>query len=472
MGEIYGITKQDQVHTTNQCRNQEKQQQEELISEWFPVSTYAPEFGDTILDLPGEPVHEKYFQWYQNVMQQESMIQDLILAHKVIDSGIPNRYGCRIPVRSCWNHDLLDCLLKDYDDYEVTEWLKYGFPISRDPNADPPVPSNCNHKGATEYPDAVDEYLKREIEKGATIGPFTLPPFVKDIGISPISSRPKKDSQERRIILDLSWPHGNSVNDGIDKFSYCGEPVELTYLTVDMLAKRIFELKKSGEVRIWKKDIRRAFRIIPLCPKDYSLTGIRWKDRLFFDKVMPMGLCSAAYVCQRVTNTVVYMHKCMGYWSINYLDDFGSTEHATKAWNSYHTFTRLLKNLGVQEAEEKSVPPTTRMDFLGNTLDTERMTIEVSSTRKTELIQELKEWRDRKSATKKQIQSIIGKLNFVTNCVKAGRIFLSRLIDSIREQDNHRKILLTEEFRKDIDWRLEFLPESEGISMLCYTQLR
>ena len=68
------------------------------------------------------------------------------------------------------------------------------------------------------------------------------------IGISPLSSRPRKDSLRRRVILDLSFPFGNSVNDGIDKHVYCNEYIQLTYPSVDDLAKRIAEIGPGSKL--------------------------------------------------------------------------------------------------------------------------------------------------------------------------------------------------------------------------------
>ena len=45
----------------------------------------------------------------------------------------------------------------------------------------------------------------------------------------PLNSVPKQGSDERRFILDLSCPKRASVNDGICKDIYLGEPVNLTY---------------------------------------------------------------------------------------------------------------------------------------------------------------------------------------------------------------------------------------------------
>ena len=126
-----------------------------------------------------------------------------------------------------------------------------------------------------------------------------------------------------------------------------------------------------------------------------------------------------------------FIHRSFGYWSINYLDDFGSAEYENDAWSSYFLMGRILKSLGVAESEEKSVEPTTRMEFLGNTTDSHSMTLEVSPQRKEELVELLRHWKGKKLFSKKQLQSLIGKLSFVTNCVRAGRIFLSRLIEQL-----------------------------------------
>ena len=397
----------------------------------------------------------------------EGFLEDILLSHMVIQSGMPNRYGCRIQIKSSWNVQLMETLLNQhqYHDMEVTEWLKFGFPVSREEEFPDPWPNKVNHKGATMFPEAIEQYLEREISMGATMGPFTIPPFISRIGISPLSSRLKRDSTSRRIILDLSFPAGYSVNDGIDKHYYCGKPIKLVYPTIDTLVQRIVQLKNP---MVWKKDISRYFRIIPLCPGDYSLIGMRWNNLLYSDKFFPMGLVSAAYVAQRLSSAIVFLHHSMHYFSCNYLDDFGSAEEAENAWNSYQAMENLLSSLGVKEAKEKSVPPCHQMEFLGNTVDTIKRMLEVSPDRCQALyiLEELQEWSDRKTCTKKQIQSLIGKLSFVTNCVRLGRVFLARMIDFMASIPQGKTVKVDEETRKDITWWKYFLPTFDGISMM------
>ena len=55
-----------------------------------------------------------------------------------------------------------------------------------------------------------------------------------------------------------------------------------------------------------------------------------------------------------------------------------------------------------------------------------------------EIQQELHTWLFRTTAKCREVESLLGKLQFIAKCIKAGRIFLSRLIirvDQGHEQD-------------------------------------
>ena len=434
------------------------------IENWVQMFTYQPDILDEELDAPHIGHQQEYIAQFTSILKQEEFLQDVILANKVIRSGKPNRFGCRVQVRSNFNFDKVEQMLEDYHDKDLIEWLKYGFSISRDDDADDPTPNTVNHLGATLFPESIDAYIEKEIRLGATMGPFTIPPFLSRIGISPLSTRPKKDSSERRVILDLSFPETKSVNSGINKDFYCGKPVKLTYPTIDTLAKRISEIGR--DCRVWKKDLRRFFRQLPLCPRDYSLIGYRWRSVLFFDKSVPMGLRSATYAAQKTTDSVVYVHKNRGFWSTNYLDDFGSAEERNIAKASYDEMGNILQDFGIEESKEKAVEPTTRMEFLGNTVDTVKMSIEVSQNRMDELLHLIGIWKRKQSYTKKQLQSLIGKLSFVTNCVRAGRIFISRLISQLSNFSDNGRAQIGDEILQDLQWWERFLPEYNGISIL------
>ena len=82
--------------------------------------------------------------------------------------------------------------------------------------------------------------------------------------ISPIGLVPKKVKGQFRMIQHLSYPFGNSVNDGIPK-----DQSSVHYANVDDAVGIIKNLGK-GCVML-KTDVRNAFRIIPVHPQDYKL---------------------------------------------------------------------------------------------------------------------------------------------------------------------------------------------------------
>ena len=70
-----------------------------------------------------------------------------------------------------------------------------------------------------------------------------------------------------------------------------------------------------------------------------------------------MGLRSAAYICQRVTNAVSYICDFhYGLQVINYLDDFAGCNTT-----EYDTLGQVLKECGLEESVEKAIPPSTSM---------------------------------------------------------------------------------------------------------------
>ena len=81
-------------------------------------------------------------------------------------------------------------------------------------------------------------YIDTEIGKKALMGPF-VEPHVVPMHVLPVMTRPEKDSDVWRIVVDLSWPRGYSINDGIHKNDYLGSPINLKLPTVDYMAGRV-----------------------------------------------------------------------------------------------------------------------------------------------------------------------------------------------------------------------------------------
>ena len=88
---------------------------------------------------------------------------------------------------------------------------------------------------------------------------------------------PKKGKVNKwRLILDLSLPTGQSVNNGILKED-CG-----------LVAAKIIELGKG--TLMGKMDKQQAYRNIPVALEDRHLLGMRWQGKVYVDKVLSFWL--------------------------------------------------------------------------------------------------------------------------------------------------------------------------------------
>ena len=79
------------------------------------------------------------------------------------------------------------------------------------------------------------------------------------------------------------------------------------------------------------------------------------------------------------------MYKKLGYSCTNYIDDFGGAETPTKSAVAFLALEDLLRDLGLITSPEKDSLPATSMVFLGILVDTNAMTISVTSDRLSEL---------------------------------------------------------------------------------------
>ena len=107
------------------------------------------------------------------------------------------------------------------------------------------------------------------------------------------------------------------------------------------------------------------------------------------------------------------------------------------------------------------------MICLGIEVDTNTFCLRVPRERLDDLLLELQQWKTRTSYRLKELQSLLGKLSFVTACVKSGRIFMSRLLNNLRTfPASQRTAAVSQDMRSDIDWWLTFLPLFNGVSFI------
>ena len=122
-----------------------------------------------------------------------------------------------------------------------------------------------NLLSAYTHPEVVQHYLDAEVACGNVAGPFSAVQLPATIMYNRFDVIPKPNKPGKwRLIVDLSYPQGSSVNDGISTTDS-----SMVYSSIDDAARYITSLGKGALLA--KIDICNAFRIIPVHPADRHL---------------------------------------------------------------------------------------------------------------------------------------------------------------------------------------------------------
>ena len=117
----------------------------------------------------------------------------------------------------------------------------------------------------------------------------------------------RKRSGKIRVIQDLSWPPGASINDQISSDDYF-----VFYISVDDIIRRI---KLYGpHTMMAKLDISDAIKYIMVRREDWELLGTVWEHKVegiaqklyYMDVVLPFGLRSAPKLFDDFAKAIQY----------------------------------------------------------------------------------------------------------------------------------------------------------------------
>lgn len=264
--------------------------------------------------------------------------------------------------------------------------------------------------------------------------------------ISALGAIPKSKGKIR-LIHDLSRP-----NLGVNQFV---EYSSCSYASVDYATSLM-----QQNCWLCKIDLKAAYRSIPIHPRNYQFTGLSWtfdheKCRTYMvDTKLPFGSKKACLIFSTISDAVARILRRKGVSVVNYLDDLLLISNSKdQSWLDLDTSVNLLTRLGFSINWDKVVPPSQKLTFLGVELDSIKRTLALPPSKLSEFISLIDEWTLKKRCSKKELLSLLGKLNWASRVVRGGRTFLRRLIDLSKKlkQNNHRT-WICREAHLDIMW--------------------
>ena len=122
--------------------------------------------------------------------------------------------------------------------------------------------------------------------------------------------------------------------------------------------------------------------------------------------------------------------------------------------------------LGIREAQHKLQHPAQQMVWLVIYYDTIAMRMSIPATKMEEIMDILKEWEGRTRASRRDVQSLVGLLQFVASVSPPVRIFTNRMLQCLREMPERGTDGLSLGFWQDLRFFLDLLPQYSGVKIL------
>ena len=346
----------------------------------------------------------------------------------------------------------------------VSNGLRFGFGIGVERAMGPG--STSNNFSALRSKRLVSEALNKELANGCISGPYPAPPL-PNFHCSPITAVDKPD-QSVRLILDMSSPRGDALNEQIDPDRF-----SCHYSTFDRAVDLVVSVGKGAFM--CKLDVKNAFRLCPVRSQDWHLLGFKWSGKYFFYVRLPYGSRSSPHIFNNLADLLcwVFINICQIPTADHYLDDYFFVGAPRVLCARYLTAaTDMCAYLGVPLSLEKLVGPSTTVTYLGIQIDTISFEISLPGDKLEKLKRAVQEWGDKGICTKKELLSLIGFLSFACKVVRPGRIFLRRLIDlSTSGPSLSSKIVVSDEALLDIWWWRDFIDEWNGVELILSKQL-
>ena len=320
-----------------------------------------------------------------------------------------------------------------------------------------------NHASARAHASFVCDKVAKEVSLKRVCGPFKSPPL-PNFRVSPLGVVPKKEPGSFRLIHDLSFPHGSSVNDAIAQ-----EQSTVTLESFDDVTRLVVDL--GYNCLIAKADIQEAFRIVPISPRDYHLLGFKLNGSFYFDKVMPMESSSSVRTFEAFSTALQWiLVNRFDFSHVSHIVDdfiFVGPESSNSCRLALDRVFSVCSDIGVPIKHDKTVLPTTCAVVHGIEVDTTCMEARLPADKLSSLLGLLANTKCKRKVTLQALQSIIGHLNFACKVVRPGRCFLRRLYDlTCGVFKPHHLVKLNAEARADLAVWYDFLLKYNGVTLV------
>src|SRR5271170_5847354 len=219
-----------------------------------------------------------------------------------------------------------------------------------------------------------------------------------------------------------------------------------------------------------KRDLKAAFRHVPINPCDYWLLIFEWDGKFYVDMFLPFGLRTAPRIFNLFAEALHWVLETLFEWNCtHYLDDFLFVfPPGTDITPLSAEFDNVLAKFGLTKAAEKDTNGCVVI-HLGFEFDSMNMQVRLPQPKKQRALDSVNSLLSSSSVLLTDLESTLRFLSHCCQVVPLGRPFLRNLFSLLCRHGNRRassKTRLSSDARNDLRWWHRFLTSWSSISMI------
>lgn len=276
----------------------------------------------------------------------------------------------------------------------------------------------------------------------------------KNLVLSPIYTVPKKDSNKRRLVINLRW-----VNSHL--------------MTQHFKMTTIREVKQlvTKDAFMTKIDLKDCYWQVPVLPEHQRFLSFQWRGQNYSFNCLPFGLSVSPWFVTKLFRPVIAQLQQEGFSLAIYLDDLVIVGKSRADCRTATARTlELLSQLGLIVNREKSIlEPSQQIEYLGFTLDSVRMMVLAPKNKLKNVNTEIKKFLNRPRASARHAASVIGKIGALSEALFPTRVHMAHIQQWKSQLLLHgwdHEEMTPQAVREDLQWWREHLKEMNGVSLL------
>jgi hypothetical protein len=215
-------------------------------------------------------------------------------------------------------------------------------------------------------------------------------------------------------------------------------------------------------------DLRHAYYSVPICKEHRKFLRFEWKNEIYQYTCLPNGIGCAPRLFTKLMKPIYAKLRKMGYTNSGYIDDsllMGDSK--IECQNNVSDTVSLIESVGFIIHENKSVLiPVQKIVFLGNYIDSKKMIVSLTESRRETILLECKSLMNRTTASIRDVARVIGLMVAAFSAVQHGPLFYRNLEREkimalrINKGDYSAKMPINCSMKSDLVWWIENLPSS------------